>query len=39
MFANEAGTVLISGGADGIVTTWKVDGVALTKIKDYDLKT
>lgn len=38
LFANEAGTTLISGGADGLVSTWKVDGVNITKIKDFDLK-
>ncbi len=38
MRANEAGTVLISGGADGVVTTWKVEGTTITRIKDYNLK-
>lgn len=26
LYANEAGTVLVSGGADGLVSTWKVEG-------------
>lgn len=38
IYANEAGTVLISGSFDGIVSTWAVQGTTITKIKDYDMK-
>lgn len=38
LYTNEAGTILISGGGDGVVSTWTVSGTNITKIKDFNIK-
>lgn len=38
MWPTKAGTGLITGGHDGVVAEWSVQGTAVTKLKTYDLK-